>query len=67
LMLTLRDTIPKPLPSATAEFVTLRTRPLKIAARISGTATSVRIASAAACPEANLFRAIARCLQPAGS
>jgi DDE family transposase len=66
LMLALRDAIPKPLPLATAEFVTLRARLLKIAARISETATRVRIAFAAACPEAILVRAIARCLQPTG-
>ena len=41
-------------------------RLLKIAARITETATRVRIAFAAACPEAALFRSIARSLQPAG-
>jgi hypothetical protein len=44
----------------------LRARLLKIAARITETATRVRIAFAAACPEADLFRSIARSLQPAG-
>ena len=52
LMLTVRDAIPKPHPLATAEFTTLRMRLLKIAARITETATRVRIAFAAACPEA---------------
>jgi len=66
LMLTVRDTIPKPQPLALAEFATLRARLLKIAARITETATRVRIAFAAACPEADLFRSIARSLQPAG-
>ena len=66
LMLTLRDTIPKPQPLATAEFTTLRLRLLKVAARITETAARVRIAFAAACPEAALFSSIARCLQPAG-
>ena len=66
LMLTLRDAIPKPQPLAIAEFTTLRMRLVKIAARISETATRVRIAYAAACPEAMLFRGIARSLQPAG-
>jgi hypothetical protein len=65
LMLTVRDLIPKPQPLASAEFVTLRARLLKIAARITETATRVRIALAAACPEANLFRSVARSLQPA--
>jgi Transposase DDE domain group 1 len=66
LMLTVRDAIPKPQPLAMAEFATLRTRLLKIAARITETASRVRIAFAAACPEASLFRSIARSLQPAG-
>jgi hypothetical protein len=66
LMLTVRDVIPKLQPLARAEFATLRARLLKIAARITETATRVRIAFAAACPEADLFRSIARSLQPAG-
>jgi hypothetical protein len=66
LMLILRDAIPQPQPLANAEFVTLRARLLKIAARITETATRVRIAFAACCPEAGLFRGIARSLQPAG-
>jgi hypothetical protein len=41
-------------------------RLLKIAARITETASRVRIAFAAACPEAALFASLARCLQPAG-
>ena len=63
LMLRVRDAIPKPQPLATAEFTTLRMRLLKIAARITETATRVRIAFAAACPEAELFRGVARSLQ----
>jgi hypothetical protein len=66
LMLTVRDTIPKPQPLATAEFTTLRLRLLKLAGRITETATRVRIAFAAACPEAELFRGVARSLQLAG-
>ena len=66
LMLTVRDAIPKPHPFATAEFTTLRTRLLKIAGRITEAATRVRIALAAACPEAALFRGIVRSFQPAG-
>ncbi len=65
LMLTVRDAIPKPQPLAAAEFATLRMRLIKIAGRITETATRVRIAFAAACPEAELFRGIARSLQPA--
>jgi Transposase DDE domain group 1 len=65
-MLTLRDAIAKPHPLATAEFTTLRMRLLKIAARIPETVTRVRIALAAACPDAALFRGIAISFQPAG-
>ena len=66
LMLTVRDAIPKPQPLATAEFATLRLRLLKIAGRITETATRVRIAFANACPEAELFRGVAHSLQLAG-
>ena len=66
LMLTLRAAIPKQQTLATAEFATLRMRLLKIAARVTETATRIRIAFAAACPEAMLFRGIALSLQPAG-
>ena len=65
LMLTVRDAIPKPQPLAQAEFATLRGRLLKIAARVTETAWRVRIAFAAACPDADLFRSIAHSLQPA--
>ena len=64
-MLKLRDAIPEPQPLARAEFTTLRMRLLKIAARITETASRVRIAFAAACPEAALFASLARYLQPA--
>src|SRR5271157_4052585 len=66
LMLTVRDAIPKPQALAAAEFTTLRMRLLKIAARITETATRVRIAFAAGCPQAELFGSIARSFQPAG-
>ena len=66
LMLTVRDAIPKPHPLAAAEFTTPRMRLLKLAGRITETATRVRIAFAAACPEAELFRGVARSPQPAG-
>ena len=64
LMLTLRDTVPKMNPLSAAEFTTLRQRLLKIAARVIETATRVRIAFAAASPEAALFRGLAQALQP---
>ncbi len=66
LMLTVRNAIPRQQALATAEFATLRLRLLKIAARVTETATRVRVALAAACPEAALFSGIARSLQPAG-
>ena len=66
LMLKLRDAIPRPQPLANAEFTSLRMRLIKIAARIIETASRVRIAFAAAHPEAELFARLARCIQPAG-
>ena len=50
---------------AKAEFATLRIRLLKIGARIRETAHRVRIAFAAACPDAALVRDIAITLRPA--
>jgi len=66
LLLTVRDAIPSPQPLATAEFATLQRCLIKIAARVIETTKRVRIAFAAACPEADLFRGIARGFQPAG-
>jgi Transposase DDE domain group 1 len=66
LMLKLREAIPRPQPLANAEFITLRMRLIKIAARVTETASRVRLAFAAAHPEAQLFASLARCLQPAG-
>ncbi len=66
LMLTVRDRIPKAHALAKAEFATLRLRLLKLGARVIETVSRVRLAFAAACPEADLFRRIAVTLQPAG-
>jgi len=66
LLLTVRDAIPKPCDLATAEFTTIRLRLLKIAARVIETATRVRLAFAAACPEADMFRGLANALLPQG-
>ena len=66
LMLTVRDAIPKIRDLATAEFATLRHRLLKIAARVVETKSRVRLAFAAACPEADLFRGLAKALLPRG-
>ena len=65
LMLTVRDAVPKAHALARAEFATLRLRVLKIGARIRETAHRVRIAFAAACPEADLFRDLAIALRVA--
>ena len=64
LMLTVRDAIPKPRDLAKAEFSTLRLRLIKIAARVIETATRVRLAFAAGCPEADLFRGLPGAAHP---
>jgi hypothetical protein len=66
LLLKVRDNIPKLQPLAIAEFKNIQMRLIKIAARITETATQVRVAFAAACPEAGLFASLVRCFQPAG-
>lgn len=65
LMLTLRDAIPPAHALAKAEFATIRLRLLKLGARIVETAHRVRIAFAAACPDAALIRLLAGALRPA--
>jgi Transposase DDE domain group 1 len=60
LLLGVREAIPGPQPLATAEFTTLRLRLIKIGACITETATRVRIAFTAACPEAALFAGLVR-------
>jgi hypothetical protein len=64
LLLSVRDVIPEPQPLARAEFATIRLRLLKIAARVTETASRVRIACAAACPQAALFRSLVTALAP---
>ena len=66
LMLTVRDAIPKVRELATAEFATLRLRLLKIAARVVETTSRIRLAFAAACPEADLIRCLPGALLPLG-
>ena len=66
LMLTVRDAIPKMRDLAKAEFATLRLRLIKIAARVVETASRVRLAFAACCPEADLFRGLPGALAPLG-
>ncbi len=65
LMLTVRDAIPKAHALATAEFATIRLRLLKLGARVIEMASRVRLAFAAACPDATLIRHIAAGLMPA--
>jgi hypothetical protein len=65
LMLTVRDAVPQTHALAKAEFATLRIRLLKIGARIRETTHRIRIAFAAACPDAALFHQIAMSLRPA--
>ena len=64
LMLTVRDAIPRSRDLTTADFATLRLRQLKVAARVIETARRVRLAFAAACPEANTFRSLPSALWP---
>jgi hypothetical protein len=66
LLLNGRDAIPIAQPLATAEFTTLRVRLIKIGACITETATRLRIAFTAACPEADLFAGLVRGCLPAG-
>lgn len=65
LMLTLRDAVPATDRLRKAEFATLRLRLLKLGARVIETASRIRMAFAAACPEAVLFRHLAGTLRPA--
>ena len=58
LMLAVREAIPKARDLATAEFATLPLRLIKIAARVIETTSRVRLAFAASCSEADLFRSL---------
>ena len=58
LMRTLRDAIPRPQVLASGEFSTIRLRLLKIAVRVKETASRIRLAFAANCPDAALFRGL---------
>jgi hypothetical protein len=58
LMRTLRDAIPQPQPLASGEFSTLRLRLLKVAVRVRETTSRIRLAFAANCPDAELFRSL---------
>jgi Transposase DDE domain group 1 len=64
LMLAVRDAVPKAHPLARAEFATVRLRLLKLGARVVETVSRLRLAFAAGCPVADLFRSIALTLHP---
>jgi hypothetical protein len=59
LMLEIRTAIPRPQLLASGEFSTIRLRLLKIAVRIKETASRIKLAFAANCPDAALFRGLA--------
>ena len=63
-MLRVRDAIPCMQPLAGAEFSTIRLRLLKIAVRIKETASRVKLAFAANCPDVALFRGFIGALFP---
>src|SRR5580700_5772775 len=64
LMMTVRDEIPYMQPLASGEFTTIRLRLLKIAVRIKETTTRIKLAFAANCPDAALFRGMIGALIP---
>lgn len=64
LMRTIRDAIPRPQPLASGEFSTIRLRLLKIAVRVRETGTRIKLAFAANCPNAGLFRDLIGWLSP---
>ena len=66
LMLALRDAVPRRMPLHWAEFATLRQRLHKIGTRVVEKAARIRIHFASACPDAGLFRMLARRLATSG-
>ena len=64
LMLKVRGAIPCMQPLASGEFSTIRLRLLKIAVRITETTTWIKLAFAANCPNAALFRGLVGALIP---
>jgi len=59
LMLTVRNAITKRSPLSVAEFATLRLRLIKIAARVIEGAARIRVFLPTACPDRDVFRALA--------
>ena len=64
LMRTIRDAIPGREPLASGEFSTIRLRLLKIAVRVRETGSRIKLAFAANCPNAALFRDLIGLLTP---
>jgi hypothetical protein len=64
LLLDLRAAIASWNPLRHTEFATIRLHLLKIASRITETASRIRIALASCCPQAKTFSLIALALQP---
>jgi hypothetical protein len=64
LVRTVQAAIPRGEPLASGEFFTIRLRLLKIAVRVRETASRVRLAFAANCPDARLFRDLITTLVP---
>jgi hypothetical protein len=64
LVQAVRDASPKSEALASREFSTIRLRLLKVAVRVRETAIRVRLAFAANCPNASLFRDLIRSLVP---
>ena len=59
LMLGMRNAAPKRSPVSTAEFATIRVRLIKIAARVVEGAARIRVYLPTACPDRDVFRALA--------
>ena len=66
LMLVTRNAIPKRSLLSTAEFATIRLRLIKIAARVVEGAARIRVYLPTACPDRDVFRALAGRLCAAG-
>jgi len=64
LVRTIRAAIPKLEPLASGEFSTIRIRLLKVAVRVRETGSRIRLAFAANCPDAALFRDLIGALIP---
>jgi len=64
LIRTIQAAVPRGEALASAEFSTIRLRLLKVAVRVRETASRIRLAFAANCPEASLFRDLIGSLIP---